>query len=57
MWRRYLIGNPVFLSRVLAESRSQTALASPVRSAPAGPADAAAAVGAEPSRAPIAAHG
>ncbi|HEY3727883.1 MAG TPA: WecB/TagA/CpsF family glycosyltransferase [Solirubrobacteraceae bacterium] len=23
MWRRYLIGNPVFLSRVLAESRSQ----------------------------------
>ncbi len=21
MWRRYLIGNPVFLSRVLAESR------------------------------------
>ena len=23
MWRRYLIGNPVFLSRVLAESKQQ----------------------------------
>jgi N-acetylglucosaminyldiphosphoundecaprenol N-acetyl-beta-D-mannosaminyltransferase len=25
MWRRYLLGNPVFLSRVLSEARTQTA--------------------------------
>jgi N-acetylglucosaminyldiphosphoundecaprenol N-acetyl-beta-D-mannosaminyltransferase len=56
MWRRYLIGNPVFLSRVLAESRHQTLLESPAPSAPAAPADAVAA-SEETSRTPVAAHG
>jgi N-acetylglucosaminyldiphosphoundecaprenol N-acetyl-beta-D-mannosaminyltransferase len=31
MWRRYLLGNPVFLSRVLAEARAQTDPRSPSR--------------------------
>jgi N-acetylglucosaminyldiphosphoundecaprenol N-acetyl-beta-D-mannosaminyltransferase len=29
MWRRYLIGNPIFLSRVMAASRSQAAITTP----------------------------
>jgi N-acetylglucosaminyldiphosphoundecaprenol N-acetyl-beta-D-mannosaminyltransferase len=29
MWRRYLLGNPVFLSRVLSESRERTAAGDP----------------------------
>jgi N-acetylglucosaminyldiphosphoundecaprenol N-acetyl-beta-D-mannosaminyltransferase len=34
MWRRYLIGNPMFLSRVLAASRDQTLSAAPRPPAP-----------------------
>jgi N-acetylglucosaminyldiphosphoundecaprenol N-acetyl-beta-D-mannosaminyltransferase len=30
MWRRYLLGNPVFLSRVLSESRAQAAARQPL---------------------------
>jgi N-acetylglucosaminyldiphosphoundecaprenol N-acetyl-beta-D-mannosaminyltransferase len=30
MWRRYLLGNPVFLSRVVAETRRRRAMAPPV---------------------------
>ena len=29
MWRRYLLGNPVFLSRVVAETRRRRAMAPP----------------------------
>jgi N-acetylglucosaminyldiphosphoundecaprenol N-acetyl-beta-D-mannosaminyltransferase len=54
MWRRYLIGNPMFLSRVLAESRQQTPPASP--SSPAPPSDGQASAARVAGRTPVAAR-